>query len=80
MKDSPFIKVRKKKGFEVLLLVDPIDEYGQLKKIDVRNSCAFRKKAWNLRRQRKRRRHARLKQLSLHTCAPPSRMLLGTKS
>ena len=81
-KDSPLIKVRKKKGFEVLLLVDPIDEYTicQLKKIDVRNSCAFRKKAWNLRRQRKRRRHARLKQLSLHTCAPPSRMLLGTKS
>src|SRR6266545_3895126 len=49
-KDSPFIEVLKKKGFEVVLLVDPIDEYAisQLKEFDSKKLICVSKEGLKL--------------------------------
>jgi hypothetical protein len=52
--------VLKKKGFEILLIVDPIDEYTNSKDLRAKSSSEFPKKVWNSKRLR--RRLARLKQ------------------
>lgn len=50
VKDSPFLEVPKNKGFEVLLLIDPVDQYAinQLKEFDSKKLVCVSKEGLQL--------------------------------
>merc|ERR1712124_241985 len=61
VENSPFIERLKKRGLEVLFMVDPIDEYAvqQLKEYDGHKLVSCTKEGLELRRPRTRRRRRR---------------------
>merc|ERR1712146_809847 len=66
---APFIEQLKKRGLEVLFMVDPIDEYAvqQLKEYDGKKLMAVTKEGLNLEKMRTRRRSSRRRRLPART-------------
>merc|ERR1712080_449315 len=58
---SSFVELLKKRGFEVVYMTEPIDEYvvQQLKEFDGKNLAPSQRRDWNCRRTKRKRRNPR---------------------
>merc|ERR1712227_1054742 len=81
VENSPFIEQLKKRGYEVLFLVDPIDEYcvQQLKEFDDKKLICATKEGMTLKTPTKRRRGSKTRRQPLKACASKSRTFLIPK-
>ena len=81
IKDSPFLEVLKKKGFEVLLLVDPIDEYAitQLKEFDGKKLVCVSKEGLELEETEEEKKEREETAASFNDLCSVVKELLGDK-